>query len=188
MNRSTLLFFPLWFLAAATPAGSGQDAEVLAQAHRYQLEFRAGNYEVVKPLRRIVDIRRLVSHEHELTSGKEGPRIARSIALLIRSNRTIREIASLIEVLPLPRTHQHVRQAELDSRRERMTLAEIGIRQRVGERMSQEFRDPSKITLIEYGPGQRTTERLQGIGMPRALAARSIGTICGWMEGSPPEN
>ena len=50
MNRSTLLFFPLWFLAAATPAGSGQDAEVLAQAHRYQLEFRAGNYEVVKPL------------------------------------------------------------------------------------------------------------------------------------------
>ena len=50
MNRSSLLFFPLWFLAAATPAGSGLDAEVLAQAHRYQLEFRAGNYEVVKPL------------------------------------------------------------------------------------------------------------------------------------------
>ena len=50
MNRSTLLFFPLWFFAATTPAGSSRDTEILAEAHRYQMEFRAGNHEAVKPL------------------------------------------------------------------------------------------------------------------------------------------
>src|SRR6187455_2426035 len=50
MNRSTLLFFPLWFFAATTPAGSSRDTEILAQAHSYQMEFRAGNHDVVKPL------------------------------------------------------------------------------------------------------------------------------------------
>lgn len=50
MNRSTLLFLPLWFFAATSPAGSTRDAEVLSQAHRYQMEFRAGKQEVIKPL------------------------------------------------------------------------------------------------------------------------------------------
>jgi len=50
MNKSILLFFPLWFLATASQAGSTKDAEVLAQAHTWQMEFRAGKQEVVKPL------------------------------------------------------------------------------------------------------------------------------------------
>jgi hypothetical protein len=50
MHKSTLLFSCLWFLTAtATPALS-QDREILARAHRAQLEFREGNLDVARPL------------------------------------------------------------------------------------------------------------------------------------------
>ena len=50
MNRSALFFFPLWFMTATSQAASTKDAEVLAQAHSYQMEFRAGKTEVLGPL------------------------------------------------------------------------------------------------------------------------------------------
>jgi hypothetical protein len=50
MHKSILLFTPLWFIAAVALAGSSRDAEVLAQAHTWQMEYRAGKQEVVKPL------------------------------------------------------------------------------------------------------------------------------------------
>ena len=49
MYKSALYFSSLWFIAAAL-AGSGRDNDALARAQRLQLEYRQGNYEVVKPL------------------------------------------------------------------------------------------------------------------------------------------
>jgi hypothetical protein len=50
MHKYTLLFSSLWFLTAATLAGSSQDNETLARAYQMQLEYRQGNHQVVKPL------------------------------------------------------------------------------------------------------------------------------------------
>jgi hypothetical protein len=50
MHKSTVLFSSLWFLTAATLAGSSRDNDALARAQQLQLEYRQGNHEVVKPL------------------------------------------------------------------------------------------------------------------------------------------
>ena len=50
MHKFTLLLFPFWFIPVSALAASPKDAEVLAQAHRWQMEFRQGNQQVVKPL------------------------------------------------------------------------------------------------------------------------------------------
>jgi hypothetical protein len=54
MNKSALLFFPA-LIAAATLSASGNDTDVLARAHRMQLEFREGNYEIAKPLVKMLE-------------------------------------------------------------------------------------------------------------------------------------
>lgn len=50
MHKFTLLLLPFWFIPIATLAGPSKDADVLAQAHLWQMQFRQGNQEVVKPL------------------------------------------------------------------------------------------------------------------------------------------
>ena len=50
MYKANLLFFTLGFINLTALAASPRDTEVLAQAHRQQLEFRQGNHEVAKPL------------------------------------------------------------------------------------------------------------------------------------------
>ncbi len=55
MHKSALIFSSLWVLTASTLAGSSKDTEVLSQAYRYQMEFRNGNHEAVKPLVKILE-------------------------------------------------------------------------------------------------------------------------------------
>lgn len=50
MHKHTLLFSSLWFVAAATLAGSSQDKEALDRAYVLQMQFRQGKYDVVQPL------------------------------------------------------------------------------------------------------------------------------------------
>ena len=50
MHKSAVLFSSLWFIAAATLAGSAQDNEALARSRELQLKFRQGDHTVVKPL------------------------------------------------------------------------------------------------------------------------------------------
>jgi len=50
MHKSTLLFLPLWFVATSAPAATAGDAAVLEQARHSQLEFRAGNQQVLAPM------------------------------------------------------------------------------------------------------------------------------------------
>jgi cytochrome c-type biogenesis protein CcmH/NrfG len=48
--KANLLFLSLGFMTVAALAATPSDPEVLALAHRQQLEFRQGNLEVAKPL------------------------------------------------------------------------------------------------------------------------------------------
>lgn len=50
MHKSILLFLSPCIFAAGTLAASSQDNQILAEAHRLQLEYRQGNPAVVKPL------------------------------------------------------------------------------------------------------------------------------------------
>ncbi len=56
MNRSALVFSPLWLFAATVLAGSARDAEVLALAHHTQMEFRSGNQAVITPLVKSLEV------------------------------------------------------------------------------------------------------------------------------------
>jgi hypothetical protein len=55
MHHANLLFFSLGLTTLAALAASPRDTEVLAQAHRHQLEFRQGNLEVAKPLVKMLE-------------------------------------------------------------------------------------------------------------------------------------
>jgi hypothetical protein len=50
MHKTLLLFLTPTLFAAAALSASSQNAEILARAHRLQLEFRQGNPAVAKPL------------------------------------------------------------------------------------------------------------------------------------------
>jgi hypothetical protein len=50
MHKSALLFSSLWFITATGLAAPTQDNEVLAEAHRQQLQYREGNLDVARPL------------------------------------------------------------------------------------------------------------------------------------------
>jgi hypothetical protein len=55
MPRSVLLLSTLCILTAAALASSTQDNDILAEAHRLQLEYRQGHAEVAKPLVKLLD-------------------------------------------------------------------------------------------------------------------------------------
>lgn len=50
MHKSALLFSSLWFITTVALAAPSQDDEVLAEAYRQQMLYRAGHPEVAQPL------------------------------------------------------------------------------------------------------------------------------------------
>jgi hypothetical protein len=55
VNISNLISFSLGFMTLTAMAATPSDTEVLAQAHRQQMEFRQGNLEVAKPLVKMLE-------------------------------------------------------------------------------------------------------------------------------------
>src|SRR5690349_8897368 len=67
MQKSTLFLFTCCVAAATALGASSQDTEALTRARQLQMEFRAGNLEVVKPL--------VTGLEDAVTRSKNNPRL-----------------------------------------------------------------------------------------------------------------